>query len=107
LRAASGQIAFGFLEKNRRRCDAIFLARSRETRDGRWLEWSAGALMVAVDVAIAHRGPRDVAGWSMVGAPWAISCKAATVNKARAISFTHDEIKAHSQRIKDIAPEKR
>jgi hypothetical protein len=43
----------------------------------------------------------------MVGAAWAISCKAATVNKARAISFTHDEIKAHSQRIKDIAPEKR
>ena len=24
--------------------------------------------MVAVDVAIAHRGPRDVAGWSLVGA---------------------------------------
>jgi hypothetical protein len=58
-------------------------------------------------IAIAHRRPRDVAGWSMVRAAWAISCKAATVNKARAISFTHDEIKAHSQRIKDIAPEKR
>jgi hypothetical protein len=50
---------------------------------------------------------RDVAGWSMVRAAWAFSCKTATVNKARAISFTHDEIKAHSQRIKDIAPEKR
>ena len=43
----------------------------------------------------------------MVGTAWAISCKAAIVNNARAMSFTHDEIKAHSQRIKDIAPEKR
>jgi len=29
--------------------------------------WSTGRQMVAVDVAIAHRGPIDVAGWSMVG----------------------------------------
>ena len=35
-----------------------------DVRDGRW---SAGARMVAVDVAIAHRGPRDFAGWSRVG----------------------------------------
>ena len=26
-----------------------------------------GTRMVAVDVAITHRGPSDVAGWSMVG----------------------------------------
>ena len=32
----------------------------RETlRDGRWSEWSTGKRMVAVDVAIAHRGPRE------------------------------------------------
>jgi hypothetical protein len=43
------------------------LRRSPETFamvDG-WM--STGARMVAVDVAIAHREPRDVAGWSMVG----------------------------------------
>src|SRR5262249_26176565 len=38
LRAASGQIAFGFLE-----------------------------IIADRQVAIRHRGPRDVAGWSMVG----------------------------------------
>jgi hypothetical protein len=27
--------------------------------------WSTGRRLVAVDVAIAHAGPRDVAGWSM------------------------------------------
>jgi MFS family permease len=47
---------------------AIFLARSRDVRDGRGSEWSTGTRMVAVDVAIAHRGPRDVAGWSRVAA---------------------------------------
>jgi hypothetical protein len=36
----------------------------------------------------------------MVGAAGAISCKAAIVNKRVHPSFTHDEIKAHSQRLK-------
>jgi len=29
--------------------------------------WSTGTRMVAVDVAIAYRGPGDVAGWSEGG----------------------------------------
>ena len=29
--------------------------------------WSTGTRIVAIDVAITHRGPRDVAGWSMIG----------------------------------------
>jgi hypothetical protein len=36
----------------------------RDVRDGRWLD-GRRARMVAVDVAIARRGRRDVAGWSM------------------------------------------
>jgi hypothetical protein len=54
LRAASGQIAFGFLEKNRKWCGRDFTPPVPET--------FAMARMVAVDVAIAHRGPRDIAG---------------------------------------------
>ena len=58
---------FRFFKKNRRWCGAIFLARSQ--RRSRWsmVGWSTGTRMVAVDVAIAHRGPKDVAGWSRVG----------------------------------------
>ena len=47
---------------------ARFFSRGpREVRDGRWSEGRRARGMVAVDVAIAHRGPRDVAGWSVVG----------------------------------------
>jgi len=48
---------------------AIFLERSQ--RRSRWsmLGWSAGTRMVAVHVAIVHRRPRDVAGWSMLSVP--------------------------------------
>jgi hypothetical protein len=56
-----------FFQKKRRWCGAIFLTRSQ--RRSRWsmVGWSTGTRMVAVGVAIAHRGPKDVAGWSMVG----------------------------------------
>src|SRR5262249_32026643 len=47
---------------------ARFFSRGpRDVRDGRWSEGRRARGMVAVDVAIAHRGPRDVAGWSVVG----------------------------------------
>jgi hypothetical protein len=73
-----GQIAFGFWKK---------------IADGR--------------IAIAHRRPATLRYGRWSERPGLSDCKGATVNKARAISFTHDEIKAHGQRIKDIAPEKR
>jgi hypothetical protein len=52
-----GKIAMGRVATSLRRSQ-------RRDLDGRWL---AVARMVEVDAAIAHRGPRDVVGWSMVG----------------------------------------
>ena len=72
LRATSGQIAFGFLEKNRRWRDAIFLAASERRLRRSMVGWSTGTRMVGVNVAIAHEDAetlrRDCARrsrWSM------------------------------------------
>jgi hypothetical protein len=59
-----GHIAPVFGRSRARRCCAG--KGPRDVCDGRWSEWSTGTRMVAVDVAIAHRGPRGVAEWSMV-----------------------------------------
>ena len=59
----------------------------RDVRDGRMVGWSTGTRMVAVDVAIAHRGPRDVAGWSIVGVEGRAGVGARThVNRRRPMS---------------------
>jgi hypothetical protein len=46
------------------------------------VRWSTSMLMVAVDVAIGHRGPRDVAG-SMVGRPSGRGSHPASIDGAR------------------------
>ena len=54
---ASGQIVFGFLEKKSQMVRRDF---SRAVpRDVCDVGWSTDMRMIAVDVAIAHRGPRD------------------------------------------------
>jgi hypothetical protein len=56
LRAASGPDRFRFFWKKIELGGPRFDTADPETlRDGRWSEWSTGARMVAVDVAIAHR----------------------------------------------------
>ena len=59
---------FLFLEKIRDGAGRDFTPPvPRDVRDGRMVGWSTGTRMVVVGIAIAHRGPRDIAGWLMAG----------------------------------------
>ena len=58
LPSALVRIDFDFLKKIRRWSGTILLARSQETFA--MVGWSTGTRVVAVDVAIAHRGPETL-----------------------------------------------
>jgi hypothetical protein len=60
---------------------AISPPRSQSVRDGRW-SMVGGCAEVAVDVAIAHRGPRDVARWSMVASVEVVGAARARCSRA-------------------------
>ena len=102
------KIAFGFWKKIADGAARFFSRGPRDVRDGRW---STGTRMaVAVDVTIAHRGPRPDgrgSGWSEV-APSSIDgarCRPAQRRRLRDTfhSLGNDALAA-AQRARDRAP---
>ena len=82
---ASGQIAFGFLEKNRRWCGAIFPRGPRDVRDGRWSHCHKAHNFFGTKSEKGRSrfhsvGPRDVCRWSMVG--WSTGTRMVAVDVA-------------------------